>query len=132
MRFLADMGVAMRVVEWLREQRHDATHLRDENLQRMPDSDIFRKAAAERRILLTFDLDFGEIVALSAQKNVTVVLFRLHNTRDASCDRTAQRCASGDETDPSKWRDRGHRRKPVARATAPAAQLKRYALLASS
>jgi predicted nuclease of predicted toxin-antitoxin system len=81
MRFLADMGVAMRVVEWLREQRHDATHLRDENLQRMPDSDIFRKAATEGRILLTFDLDFGEIVALSAQKNVTVVLFRLHNTR---------------------------------------------------
>jgi len=45
MRFLADMGVAMRVVEWLREQRHDAAHLRDENLQRMPDPEIFRKAA---------------------------------------------------------------------------------------
>jgi predicted nuclease of predicted toxin-antitoxin system len=81
MRFLADMGVAMRVVEWLREQRHDATHLRDENLQRMPDRDIFRKAATEERILLTFDLDFGEILALSGQKTVSVVLFRLHNTR---------------------------------------------------
>ncbi len=41
------MGVTMRVVEWLREQRHDAAHLRDENLQRMPDPDIFRKAATE-------------------------------------------------------------------------------------
>ena len=81
MRFLADMGVAMRVVEWLREQRHDATHLRDENLQRMPDPDIFRKAATEELILLTVDLDFGEIVALSGQKTVSVALFRLHNTR---------------------------------------------------
>jgi predicted nuclease of predicted toxin-antitoxin system len=81
MRFLADMGVAMRVVEWLREQRHDAAHLRDENLQRMPDPDIFRKAATEQRILVTFDLDFGEIVALSGQQNVSLVLFRLHNTR---------------------------------------------------
>ena len=81
MRFLADMGVALRVVEWLREQRHDAAHLRDENLQRMPDADIFQKAATEGRILLTFDLDFGEIVALSGQKNLSVVLFRLHNPR---------------------------------------------------
>ena len=81
MRFLADMGVAMGVVEWLREQGHDVVHLRDENLLRMPDPDIFRKAATERRVLLTFDLDFGEIVALSGQKNVSVVLFRLHNTR---------------------------------------------------
>jgi predicted nuclease of predicted toxin-antitoxin system len=81
MRFLADMGVAMRSVEWLREQSHDATHLREENLQRMSDADVFRKAATEGRILLTFDLDFGEIVALSSEKKASVVLFRLHNTR---------------------------------------------------
>ena len=81
MRFLADMGVAIRIVEWLRQQGHETTHLREENLQRMPDLDIFGKAAAERRILLTFDLDFGEILALSGEKNVSVVLFRLHNTR---------------------------------------------------
>ena len=30
MRFLADMGVSQRVVEWLRTQGHDAIHLRDE------------------------------------------------------------------------------------------------------
>jgi predicted nuclease of predicted toxin-antitoxin system len=81
MRFLADMGVSVRVVEWLREHGHDATHLRDESLQRMADPDVFRKAATEGRILLTFDLDFSEIVALSGQKNVSVALFRLHNTR---------------------------------------------------
>jgi len=61
MRFLADMGVAMRVVEWLREQRHDAAHLRDENLQRMPDPDVFRKAATERRILLFSALLIGRM-----------------------------------------------------------------------
>jgi predicted nuclease of predicted toxin-antitoxin system len=81
MRFLADMGVGIRIVEWLRQQGHETTHLREQNLQRMPDLDIFGKAAAERRILLTFDLDFGEIVAFSGEKNVSVVLFRLHNTR---------------------------------------------------
>ncbi len=60
MRFLADMGVAVRIVEWLRAQGHDAKHLRQEGLQRMIDRDIFRKAATEGRVVLTFDLDFGE------------------------------------------------------------------------
>ena len=50
MRFLADMGVAMRIVEWLRAQGHDVKHLREEGLQQMPDSDIFLKAATESRM----------------------------------------------------------------------------------
>jgi predicted nuclease of predicted toxin-antitoxin system len=36
MRFLADMGVSMRVVEALRSSGHDAIHLRDEGLQSRP------------------------------------------------------------------------------------------------
>ncbi len=81
MRFLADMGVDIRVVKWLREKGHDASHLRDEGLHRMPDGEIFDKAISESRIILTFDLDFAEIVALSRGQNVSVILFRLHNTR---------------------------------------------------
>jgi predicted nuclease of predicted toxin-antitoxin system len=83
MRFLADMGVAHRIVEWLRAERHDAIHLRAEGLQRMPNGDIFKKAVSEGQIILTFDLDFGEIVALSGSRQVSVILFRLHNTRTA-------------------------------------------------
>jgi predicted nuclease of predicted toxin-antitoxin system len=45
-------------------QRTDATHLRDEGLQTLEDEEIFKKAALERRIILTFDLDFGEIAGL--------------------------------------------------------------------
>ena len=80
MRFLADMGVAGRIVDWLRSDGHDAVHLRDEGLHRLPDGEIFRKAALEQRIVLTFDLDFGEILALSGDVSVSVVLFRLRNT----------------------------------------------------
>ena len=64
MRFLADVGVDQRVVDWLREQGHEVAHLRDEGLHRMADEDVFAKAIAEDRIILTFDLDFGEIAAL--------------------------------------------------------------------
>jgi predicted nuclease of predicted toxin-antitoxin system len=80
-RFLADMGVDVRVVEWLRREGHEARHLRDEGLQRMPDGEIFDKAIAEGRILLTFDLDFGEIAALSRGRRASVILFRLRHPR---------------------------------------------------
>ncbi|HEY6560522.1 MAG TPA: DUF5615 family PIN-like protein [Polyangiaceae bacterium] len=81
MRFLADMGVSPRVVEWLRSVGHDAVHLRDEQLHRLPNGEIFAKAAAENRFILTFDLDFAEIVALSGNHRTGVVVFRLRDTR---------------------------------------------------
>ena len=81
MRFLADMGVSQQVVEWLRTNGHEAVHLRDEGLQRLPNGEIFQKAGHEQRIVLTFDLDFGEVLAASGGQIVSVILFRLRNTR---------------------------------------------------
>jgi predicted nuclease of predicted toxin-antitoxin system len=80
-RFLADMCMDVRVASWLNAQGHDAIHLRDEGLQRLPNGGIFEKAIAESRVIVTFDLDFGEIVALSKGRKTGVVLFRLRNTR---------------------------------------------------
>lgn len=81
MRFLADMGVSQRVVTWLHEQGHDAIYLRDEGLQRLVNGDIFTKAFRESRIILTWGLDFTEIVALSKTSTVSAVVFCLMNTR---------------------------------------------------
>jgi predicted nuclease of predicted toxin-antitoxin system len=46
-----------------------------------PEWEIFAKAKREERTVLTFDLDFGEIVALSHATPVKVIVFRLHNAR---------------------------------------------------
>lgn len=81
MRFLADMGIAVRIVQWLREKGHDVVHLREEGLHSLPNGEIFKKAVAENRILLAFDLDFGEIVAFSSRQLANVIIFRLRNTR---------------------------------------------------
>jgi predicted nuclease of predicted toxin-antitoxin system len=67
----------VRVTSWLTSHGHDATHLRDEGLQRLPNGEIFDKAIAESRAIVTFDLDFGEIVALSKGRKTGVILFRL-------------------------------------------------------
>jgi predicted nuclease of predicted toxin-antitoxin system len=47
----------------------------------LPNGEIFDKAIAESRVIVTFDLDFGEIVALSKGRKTGVILFRLRNTR---------------------------------------------------
>src|SRR5258708_4561701 len=57
------MGVSLTTVEALRAAHHDALHLRDEGLIRLPDPEIALKAAAEDRIVLTFGLDYGDILA---------------------------------------------------------------------
>lgn len=74
------MGISARVSEYLRSVGHEVNHLRDERLQRLRDGDVFRKAAAERRVVLTFDLDFGEIAARCTGPWTSVILFRLVNT----------------------------------------------------
>jgi predicted nuclease of predicted toxin-antitoxin system len=83
MRFLADMGISQVVVAWLQAQGHEATHLRDEGLHRLENGEIVTKAFREPRVILTWDLDFTEILALSGRHQVSAVIFRLVNTRSA-------------------------------------------------
>lgn len=85
------MGVPRRAVTWLREQSHDALHLSEAGLQRLPDAEVLARASAENRILLTFDLDFSEIVALSGGSPASVVVFRLRDTRPESIIRRLDR-----------------------------------------
>lgn len=79
MKFLADMGISPKTVEFLNDSGHDAIHLHDQNLDKLPDSKILEKARGENRILLTNDLDFGELVAASSGNLPSVVIFRLRN-----------------------------------------------------
>jgi predicted nuclease of predicted toxin-antitoxin system len=83
-RFLADMGVSLTTIEALRSANHDALHLRDEGLIRLPDPEIAAKAVAEGRIVLTFDLDFGDILAIARSEAPSVVIFRLRNQTPAA------------------------------------------------
>lgn len=81
MRFLLDMGLAGSTTAHLRALGHDALHLREQGLQRLSDEEIVGKAVAEGRVILTHDLDFGRIVALSGSRVPSVVTFRLANMR---------------------------------------------------
>jgi len=81
------MGLSQTTAKFLRQQGHDAVHLRDEELQSLADDDIISKARAEERIVLTHDLDFGRIMALSRQHLPSVITFRLSDMRPPTVNR---------------------------------------------
>ena len=81
MRFLADMGISPNTVAMLRGLGYDALHLHEQGLDRLQDHLILQKARDEGRILLTHDLDFGELIAASGARLPTIVVFRLRNMR---------------------------------------------------
>ena len=73
------MGISPRVVPFLADVGHEAVHLLDQGLERLPDPEILTKARDENRILLTHDLGFGELVAASGEQLPSVIIFRLRN-----------------------------------------------------
>ncbi len=77
MRFLLDMNLPPAMADWLRSSGHDAVHIREIGLAHLPDREVFTRAAEDGRIVVTFDLDFGEIAGLERATGSGVVLLRL-------------------------------------------------------
>jgi predicted nuclease of predicted toxin-antitoxin system len=63
----------MMTVRALRERGADAVHLRELGLQTLPDGQILAKAAEEDRVVLTFDLDFGDLLAASGARTPSII-----------------------------------------------------------
>jgi predicted nuclease of predicted toxin-antitoxin system len=77
MRFLRDMNLSPSLAARLREQGHDALHVIDIGQGSLPDQDVFTRASADRRIVITFDLDFGEIAGAIDETRSGLLLLRL-------------------------------------------------------
>ena len=77
MKFVADAGISPRTVKFLREQGHDVVHVRDIGMQRAKDAEILELARTQDRIVLTFDLDFGDLLALGLNDKPSTIIFRL-------------------------------------------------------
>lgn len=87
MRFLADAGVSPKTVEFVQQLGHEAVHVRTLGLQRAPDGALVDRARVDSSVILTFDLDFGEVLALGVLDKPSVIIFRLQDERADSVNR---------------------------------------------
>lgn len=83
MRFLVDESTGVAVVDFLRSQGHEVAAVADV-LPQAVDCDILAKAAAEARIVVTNDKDFGDLVFRSGQPHAGILLLRLKDESAAN------------------------------------------------
>ena len=102
MKFLADMGIAPVTVEWLNRQGHDARHLSEEGLHKLSDRATFDKADREKRIVLTTDLDFGEIAVSTSSVKISVIIFRQEDRTPSSINQYLEKVINDAEAELEK------------------------------
>jgi predicted nuclease of predicted toxin-antitoxin system len=78
MNFVADESCAAPVIRALRETGHDVLAIA-EIAKGIPDERVLERALMERRVLITEDHDFGELVYARGRSSAGVVLLRFHS-----------------------------------------------------
>ena len=81
MKFLIDNALSPALAPLLQHAGHDAIHVRSIGLQHADDDVIFDRAAAEHRILVSADADFGTLLAVRSTRQPSVIQFRGEGSR---------------------------------------------------
>ena len=87
MRLLADVHLSPTTVQYLNHLGHDAIRPTSVLPPAAPDDDIVAKAIGLGRVVLTQDLDFSDIVALSGKAEPSLITLRLSDSRVESVNR---------------------------------------------
>lgn len=81
MRLLADLHISPTTVQFLRELGHDIIRVTDALPPTASDQIILAKAAEVGRTVLTQDLDFSHLIALSGSTTPSLITLRLSSAR---------------------------------------------------
>ena len=84
MKSLIDQNLSPELTALLAAAGHDAVHVRERSMQRATDEAVLETAAAEGRVLVSGDTDFGMLLARSGATEPSFVLFRQRGERRAA------------------------------------------------
>ena len=94
MRFLIDNALSPALAAFLQQAGHDALLVRELGLQHADDEVIFEHAAAEHRIVVSADADFGTLLAVRSSRQPSVNQFRGEGSRRHWRERWLRTCPS--------------------------------------
>src|SRR3990170_2607128 len=81
MKILADLHISPRTVKYLRSLGHDVVRVNEVLPVNSSDPTIIEKATQDSRVILTQDLDFSKIIALSGKAAPSLISLRLTSSR---------------------------------------------------
>jgi len=97
-RLLADVHLSPETVRFLRQLGYDAVRVTERLPSSASDEEIISLAAAETRCVITQDLDFSALMALSGRTAPSIITLRLASSRveyvNAILDRALPQCAA--------------------------------------
>jgi predicted nuclease of predicted toxin-antitoxin system len=81
LKFLIDNALSPIFSKQLQAHGFDVIHVRDVNMGKCSDNEIFDFAQKENRIVVSADTDFGTIVTLRNEKSPSIIIFRRTKNR---------------------------------------------------
>jgi predicted nuclease of predicted toxin-antitoxin system len=82
-KFLVDMPLSPGLARWLIDRGHDAIHASDIGMERASDTEIIGRAKQEARTVITADLDYPRLLAITGAAEPSLILFRGGNWSEA-------------------------------------------------
>ena len=91
-KFLLDANLSPKTREHLRKKfNFDIIDLITENKHGLTDEKVIKLAKKEKRVIITFDLDFGEIYYFSERGKVGIIVLRIGNQTVESVNKALDR-----------------------------------------